>query len=815
MDEVAASLSERLAHYWAGARFEDLPAEVVHAGKRFLLDTVAAGAAGGRTEVVDTVTAAMRAGGSGDGDALLWGREGTLAPAAAALINGTAAHALELDDFGGCGHSGAVVIPAVCALAQRHHISGREALLAIAAGYDVAGRVLEGSGGYRPHNERGWHSTGTCGSYGAAAASAKLLRAPCREFAHALGIAGTFTGGTWAFLADGALVKRFHPGKAAETGVSAALLARAGLTGPRQILDAAWGGFYPTYAPGVATPERAVPGWARLSSCARASSPRLLPHDSFVHRCGAGDRRFRAGRAASITAMIVHGNEQTQRQFSRTDIRNLLEAQFSMPYCLAVTADSGRATLDQFEPLRTADPEIRRLMAITEIRADRVLSANDYPSLEVVFTDGSRRLRDVPFAKGAPEAPVSDAELAEKASGLLAGAVGAQTAQRIVEMAWQLDRLDDFSKFTSLLGRAAGHRTDRGKRARLMRYIVSRLIWGAIIVLLILVLNFLVIHMVPGDPLHALLGDFPVPPGYAEQVRADFGLDQPLATQLGLYLLNLVQGNLGFSFANRMPVLDLILGRLGPAMLLMVPALFFAAVFGVMLGVAAAPRAGSVQDSALRDLAVRLFGADLLAGPDADHRVRDPSGLVSRAGHAQHARGAARPGCGAQRDPAPGLARLQRDDLLHRHRVARGARQRGRGAASRLCAHRQGQGPVAPYHPVAPCAAQCADPGGDRDRLQLRPFADRRHPGGDGVRLARHRQPVHHIDHQSRLSGVARNLSGGGGIGGDHQHADRSAVCLPRSPRAEQPCKERVSSCAAWRSAAAAWPRACSSRCCW
>ncbi|MGD9942140.1 MAG: ABC transporter permease [Burkholderiaceae bacterium] len=139
-----------------------------------------------------------------------------------------------------------------------------------------------------------------------------------------------------------------------------------------------------------------------------------------------------------------------------------------------------------------------------------------------------------------------------------------------------------------------------------MRYVLSRLLWGAVIVLLILVLNFLVIHLVPGDPLDALLGDFPVPPGYAEQVRAEFGLDQPLLTQLWLYLANLVQGNLGFSFANRMPVLDLILGRLGPTVLLMVPALFFAAVLGVILGVAAAPRAGSVQDSALT--AISLFG---------------------------------------------------------------------------------------------------------------------------------------------------------------------------------------------------------------
>jgi peptide/nickel transport system permease protein len=137
-------------------------------------------------------------------------------------------------------------------------------------------------------------------------------------------------------------------------------------------------------------------------------------------------------------------------------------------------------------------------------------------------------------------------------------------------------------------------------------YVLSRLLWGALIVLCILVLNFVIVHLVPGDPLHALLGDFPVPPGYAEKIRAEFGLDKPLSTQLALYLMNLVQGNLGFSFANRMPVLDLVLARLGPTVILMVPALFFAAVLGVVLGLAAAPRAGSIQDSALT--AISLFG---------------------------------------------------------------------------------------------------------------------------------------------------------------------------------------------------------------
>jgi len=457
VDEVrqgaAGSLTAQLAAYWAQARFEDLPPEVVHAAKRFLLDTIAAGTAGGATEVVDTVVRAMQAGGSGSGASVLWGRAERLAPAGAALVNGTASHALELDDFGGCGHSGAVVIPAVCALADRYPASGREVILAIVAGYDLAGRVLEGSGGYRPHNERGWHSTGTCGSFGAAAAGARLLHASADTFTQALGIAGTFTGGTWAFLADGALVKRFHPGKAAETGVSAALLADAGLTGPRHVLDAKWGGFYGTYAPGVATPERAVAG---LGTEFHILHSGIKPHaccrtlHSVVDAVLALVAQAPGGSAA-VEAMVVHGNAQTRLQFERTEVGNMLEAQFSAPYCLAVAASSGRATLDQFEPLRTADPEVRRLMAATTIVADRVLGPRDYPSLEVVFKDGRRESMDVPFAKGAPEAPLTDEELLAKAMGLLAPVLGAARARQVADAVWALESCADFSAVTGLL----------------------------------------------------------------------------------------------------------------------------------------------------------------------------------------------------------------------------------------------------------------------------------------------------------------------------------------------------------------------------
>jgi 2-methylcitrate dehydratase PrpD len=244
--EEMTTLTESLASYWAAARFEDLPSDTVALAKGFLIDTLAAGIAGSRTDVVDAALKAAQSAAESAGSGTVWGRSEKLPAPMAAMVNGTSAHALELDDFGGCGHSGAVVIPAVLALAGRTTFTGKEALNALVAGYDLAARILEGAGGYQPHNDLGWHSTGTCGSFGSAAASAKLLGLDAGQFADALGIAGTFTGGIWAFLADGAMTKRFHPGKAAENGLSAALLAQAGMSGPRMVVEAEWGGFFST-----------------------------------------------------------------------------------------------------------------------------------------------------------------------------------------------------------------------------------------------------------------------------------------------------------------------------------------------------------------------------------------------------------------------------------------------------------------------------------------------------------------------------------------------------------------------------------------
>lgn len=131
------------------------------------------------------------------------------------------------------------------------------------------------------------------------------------------------------------------------------------------------------------------------------------------------------------------------------------------------------------------------------------------------------------------------------------------------------------------------------------RYIIGRVFWGLIMVLGLVVVDFLITHLLPGDPIDALVGNFPAPPDYIARIRHDFGLDESLSSQLGYFLLNLAHGQLGFSFVNRLPVLQLILDRAGTTLILMLPSLVLASLIGIALAVAATARNGRTMDSVL------------------------------------------------------------------------------------------------------------------------------------------------------------------------------------------------------------------------
>ena len=177
------------------------------------------------------------------GEAHVWGEATpSLRTADAALVNGTASHAFELDDYHNAKlHPGAVVMPAAIAVAEKLDASGADLVTAIAAGYEV---MIRSSLALNPSAARlrGWHLTGVCGPFGAAAACASLLKLNTEQTAWALGLAGTQGAGLWAFNADGTMSKRLHAGKAAHSGVLAAELAQLGFTGPTQIYEFEDGG---------------------------------------------------------------------------------------------------------------------------------------------------------------------------------------------------------------------------------------------------------------------------------------------------------------------------------------------------------------------------------------------------------------------------------------------------------------------------------------------------------------------------------------------------------------------------------------------
>ncbi|HLX01087.1 MAG TPA: MmgE/PrpD family protein, partial [Trinickia sp.] len=167
MTQNPPSLARQLAAFVADTPVGALPADVTGKAIRHVLDTLGAALAGARA--LETRCALDLMTGQGGGVAPAWGTPYTLAARDAAFVNGVAAHALELDDAGGCDHSGAVVLPAALAALSctERPVSGPELLTAVVLGYDVARRVLEAAGGYSAHNGAGWHSTLTCGVFGA------------------------------------------------------------------------------------------------------------------------------------------------------------------------------------------------------------------------------------------------------------------------------------------------------------------------------------------------------------------------------------------------------------------------------------------------------------------------------------------------------------------------------------------------------------------------------------------------------------------------------------------------------------------------
>src|SRR3984957_2148984 len=230
----------RLAEYAAGLRYEDLPPHVVQRAKDCITDTVAVIVLGNALPWSQIICRYAQSVGLGGRSRVLGFHGPTLHASAAALANGTLAHAFESDNLtkpGAGVHPGATLLPPGLAVAQERGSSGRELITAVVAGFEVMYRI--GYATKHSNERRGFHAPGTTGPFGAAVAAGVLLKLDAERMINALGIAGSLAGGLIEFARSGtgAMVKRLYLGRAAESGVMAAYLAADGFTGPVSVLE--------------------------------------------------------------------------------------------------------------------------------------------------------------------------------------------------------------------------------------------------------------------------------------------------------------------------------------------------------------------------------------------------------------------------------------------------------------------------------------------------------------------------------------------------------------------------------------------------
>ncbi len=437
------SETQQIAAFVAATRYEDLPRELVDEFKILVLDALAAGFVGSHQPWSQTVNELVGELG-GSPQATVIGQSWRADIARAAFANGSMIGAFECEPLTG-SHAAGTVFPAALAVAEHHHLAGRELLVALVVGAEVAARLMRSSVGLE--SERGFHNPGAQGPFGAAMAVGKLLAFDERRFVHALGLAGSAAGGLGEFAWEGADTKRMHLGRASQLGLESALLSEGGLTGPSMVIEGRFGYFNAFSLPG-ADLDQLVEGlgkdWA-VQPPFHKSFPTHASHQSVVQAIG----DFKAEQPfelAALTAVTVHGSgRMLEARHQIRDPGNVMGAQYSLPFAIAVAL-----ARDASDPLAltdetVADPAVRRIAAEVTL-----LPADGEVTVTLELGGEQHVLLAQPF-KGSPQNPMRWDDVCEKFDRYAAGSVGEQGRVAIIEAVGSLEDAADVAVLAGLL----------------------------------------------------------------------------------------------------------------------------------------------------------------------------------------------------------------------------------------------------------------------------------------------------------------------------------------------------------------------------
>lgn len=446
------TLAERLAEFITECNFNDFPPEVILKAKMCLLDWLGCAIAGANNENCKSlIEIALQNGGREE--ATIVGIDKKAPVLWATFANGAISHAVEMDDGHKWSilHPGVTVIPSALSLGEALNCSGRELLTAIIVGYDIAIRAGEavGSSHYKI-----WHTTATCGTFGAAAAASKILKLNKNQTADALGNAGTQSAGLWQFLEDGAMTKVLHTAKAGFNGQLAAIASQKGFTGPHAIFEGEKG-FLKAMSP-LPDPFCLV---RNLGEKYKILESNFKVHASCGHTHSPIDAIIKALneyniQPSEIKRIVIHTYSTAYELTANFEPNNSFEAKFSMPYCVAVALIYGEVDSSKFTDNMLKDPNINKLISKVEMVVDPQF--NDiFPDCRPVkiVVEMENRCIEIEnfFRKGDPENPLSFEEVVRKFKKLTLDNLSESQFLSITNTVQKIEQLPDIKGLFSCL----------------------------------------------------------------------------------------------------------------------------------------------------------------------------------------------------------------------------------------------------------------------------------------------------------------------------------------------------------------------------
>jgi len=451
-----------IADFVSALRYDRIPPEVVTRIKLLILDALGCAIFGANLDwsrILRRTLASL----DQSRACRVWGTNELLSAPHAALVNGTLVQSFELDDVHRAGvlHVGAVALPALVAVAElRPGMSGRDFLASAVAGYEIGPRVGLCMG--PEHIGQGWHSGATVGVFSAAAGAAAGLKLPAEKVVHALGIAGTQSAGLMA-AQFGAMVKRMHAGRSAQSGLYAALLADAGFTGIVDVFESDYGGFCTTFSrshdrfklaeltAGLGERFETMSVALKFYSCVGSNHTTLDGLRAIMRR-----RPFRPDEVEKI---VVHGSQVTVDHVGWPyRPQGLTAAQLNLPFCVATLLIEGDVFVEQFSETVVADPRRMALAEKVEVRHDPAITARGAKfrhmvRVEVHLTDGSVHVETMEVPYGSEAKFAEQRHIVEKFRKLVRRAIPDSQAERISSLMLECETLPDVGILLQALAR--------------------------------------------------------------------------------------------------------------------------------------------------------------------------------------------------------------------------------------------------------------------------------------------------------------------------------------------------------------------------